>query len=83
MALRYILTNIDYTFVSFLRNFKLQLMISITCYDRTTSEMRGPSLQDRSRDSRWSEYAQTHIQAYKDMIKIEIKLLQLYLEITR
>jgi hypothetical protein len=30
MTLRYILTNVDYTFVSFLRSFKLQLMTPIT-----------------------------------------------------
>jgi hypothetical protein len=30
MTLRYILTNVDYTFVSFLGSFKLQLMTSIT-----------------------------------------------------
>jgi hypothetical protein len=30
MTLRYILINVDYTFVSFLRSFKLQLMTLIT-----------------------------------------------------
>jgi hypothetical protein len=30
MTLRYILTNINYTFVSFLRSFKLQLITPIT-----------------------------------------------------
>jgi hypothetical protein len=44
--------------------------------DRTTSEMRGPSSEDRSGDSRQSKNAQTHIRSMQNMIKVEIRLLQ-------
>jgi hypothetical protein len=47
--------------------------------DKTTLEMRGPSPQDRSDDSRQSRNAtNTLTKAYKIMIKVEIKLIQLW-----
>jgi hypothetical protein len=69
--------------LTLLQTWGSELCQSIVSCDRTTTEMRGLSPQDQLGILNEARIHKHTYESYKDMNKVEIKLLQLCLGITR